>query len=332
MGNTGIRNQKLLGYKMDIKPGINNTIGDEKYISYYPANNELVLADHQGCAIVLGKDMPREHDTGAGGRGEKKCSTIDIVVGRAPYSQGADENGEPLFCYKDLKSDAARIYISQKTNVDENFNIPDGNVGESRDRSAIAMKADAIRIIGREGVKIVTKTEINNSQPRAGSTFDSPKMGTIQTIPGIDLIAGANDPLVSADLQPIPKGNNLSRMLEEILSTIDSVVSNQQYVSEKLESLFKEFKGHSHFMTPMNAGPFVTVPNFTSAPNNTPPPNPAAEVYVQSLNLTVDNRISYRTRKKKMADIRTEVFNIRNNYLTLRNSGDYILSKYNRSN
>ena len=315
---------------MDIKPGINNTIGDEKYISYYPANNELVLADHQGCAIVLGKDMPREHDTGAGGRGEKKCSTIDIVVGRAPYSQGVDDDGETLFCYKDLKHDAARIYISQKTNVDENFNIPDGNVGESRDRSAIAMKADAIRIIGREGVKIVTKTEINNSQPRADSTFDSPKMGTIQTIPGIDLIAGANDPLVSADLQPIPKGNNLSRMLEEILSTVDSVVSNQQYVSEKLENLFREFKKHSHITQPPVVSPMSPAP--TSSPISEGIPNPLSTAYVGSLNILVDNHAKYISKKNNMANIRTEVFNIRNNYLTLRNSGDYILSKYNRSN
>jgi len=121
-------------------------------------------------------------------------------------------------------------------------------------------------------------------------------------------------------------------MLEEILSTIDSVVSNQQYVSDKLENLFKEFKGHCHWMTPMNAGNFVTVPTFTSAPNNTPPPNQQSAEYIQGLGSTVDDRISYRTRKKNMADIRTEVFNIRNNYLVLRSSGDYILSKYNRSN
>ena len=66
------QNHKVLGYKMNIKPGINNTIGDEKYISYYPANNELILADHQGCAIVLGKDIPENMATGAGGRGEKE--------------------------------------------------------------------------------------------------------------------------------------------------------------------------------------------------------------------------------------------------------------------
>jgi hypothetical protein len=128
-------------------------------------------------------------------------------------------------------SDAARIYISQKTDIDKNFNIPPGKVGDSVGRSGIAIKADAVRIIGNEGIKLVTKSDGTNS------------FGTVLTNNGIDLIAnnqgrrdnaryemmGSESILAEGpSLQPLVKGDNLRSCLSEILSEMIKMQSTLQ--------------------------------------------------------------------------------------------------------
>jgi len=53
---------------------------------------------------------------------------------------GADQR--PVTVDPSFSKDAARIYISQKTDIDDNFKIKQGNVGKAKARSAIGMKAD----------------------------------------------------------------------------------------------------------------------------------------------------------------------------------------------
>ena len=81
-----------------------------------------------------------------------------------------------------MSDDAARIYISQKTDVDKNFGIVPGSVGNLEAKSAIAAKADSIRIIGRMGIKLVTGTDQKDS---AGTDLSA--------VYGLDLIAGNAD-------------------------------------------------------------------------------------------------------------------------------------------
>ena len=79
--------------------------------------------------------------------------------------------------------------MSQRTDIDNNFNLPGGSVGQSEAKSGIAIKADAVRIIGRDGRKLVTGTD----------TYDS--QGVRIDIQQGDLIAGIND----EHLQPLVK-------------------------------------------------------------------------------------------------------------------------------
>ena len=73
---------------------------------------------------------------------------IDIVVGRlGGQSPEVNEDGEMLMVNPNFELDSARIYISQRTNVDENFNIAAGKVGNFENRSAIAMKAGYDRLL-----------------------------------------------------------------------------------------------------------------------------------------------------------------------------------------
>ena len=107
-----------------------------------------------------------------------------------------------------FKKDAARIYLSQKTDIDTNFELADGSVGNSKTKSGIALKADGIRIIAREGIKLVTGTDKMNSHG-----------GACRYIQCIDLIAGNDD----NELQSIPKGENLKEALERMTHHIDAL-------------------------------------------------------------------------------------------------------------
>lgn len=156
--------------------------------------------------IVLGRDRPASRLSGYGGLGDTQTATIDIVVGR--MSADIVEPKDGVYVDPNFETDSARIYISQKTDVDKNFSLAAGGIGESYARSAVAVKADSIRVIGREGIKLVTGVDKNNSQG-----------GEITAVMGIDLIAGNND----EDLQPLVKGRNLAESLEQLSNNVENL-------------------------------------------------------------------------------------------------------------
>ena len=149
--------------------GLAHTTVQQPALSFNTAPNEKVLKnerDDDGRAnIVFGTDRPSDLLSGYGARGAQYSSCIDIVVGRMTGFV-AKGNGPPdgSIVNNSFNADAARIYISQMSDVDENFGLarneegkPFGSkIGNQKGRSAIAVKADGVRIIGREGVKIVT--------------------------------------------------------------------------------------------------------------------------------------------------------------------------------
>jgi len=186
---------------------------------YIQTQSEKVLdnrAKFQNSAIVFGRDRPRGVLSGYGGRGDTQAASIDIVAGyQGVNAVEKNEDGEKIYIDPDAFKDAARIYISQKTDVDENFALAAGSLGspglndsQRIPKSAIALKADGVRIIAREGIKLVTGTDTKNSQG-----------GKIFGFGGIDLIAGNND----STLQPIVKGENLIDALNRIVNHMNKL-------------------------------------------------------------------------------------------------------------
>jgi hypothetical protein len=188
------------------------------------ATGEKIISGRGNCHMVFGSDRPNSVVSGHGGQGADGCSAIDIVAGMLPDLK-RDQIVDPNFT-----GDAARIYISQKTNIDKNFNLSAGHVGASEGDSAIGMKADSIRIIARKGIKLVTE----------GRGSRSPTSGDIKTTVGIDLIAGnddgaQNNPILGGILtalgmpddnpkiQPIPKGYNLQEALNDLVGLLDDL-------------------------------------------------------------------------------------------------------------
>jgi hypothetical protein len=193
--------------------------------NYIKATREKVIKGANNNYIVFGTDRPGEKGSGYGDT--TQAGTIDIVVGRISkvrkHSILNDQSVDyqKLYCDPNLSADASRIYISQKTDADLNFGLADGNVGDSRARGAIILKSDAVRIIGREGIKLVTKTGKFNSHG-----------DRIRSVPAIDIIAGNFE----TGKEPIVKGKVLRNTLKDIIERVNEVNSVlDQFVTYQLE-------------------------------------------------------------------------------------------------
>ncbi len=163
--------------------------------------------------IIMGRDRPASESSGGGADPTTHCGCIDIIAGmssvlaRETVPTGPDAyNKESVLTNKSPGLDAARIYITQKAkDIDdkEYFNLAAGKVGRLPNRSAIVLKADSMRVVGREGIKLVTGDVYNGGLG----------MNISHKVKGIDLIAGNND----ADLQPLVKGDNLKLVIDSQL-------------------------------------------------------------------------------------------------------------------
>lgn len=172
--------------------------------NYNSAPGEKVLSGENNTFIVFGRDRPASRLSGYGGQGHTQCGSIDIVAGRSSAIPLSDSWVDP-----NMFEDAARILLSQKTDVDENFKLVSGKSGKSETRSAIAMKADAIRIVARNAIKLITGTDPTNSLG-----------GQIAKVFGIDLIAGNDD----EDLQPLVLGDNLKESLDTLIEYVENII------------------------------------------------------------------------------------------------------------
>ena len=195
--------------KGNVGKGIANSRTSEPIPEFINSEAEKVFENGTNAYLVVGKDRPGSILSGYGGRGDSGAGTIDLVAGRMSHNPSAvNDRDERLKTDPDLKMDASRIYISQKTDIDDNFDLVDGNVGRSMTKSGIGIKSDAVRIIGREGIKLVTGTDVK------GSTGED-----IIGISGIDLIAGNDD----INLQPLVLGDNLNDSLKKMANFVDKL-------------------------------------------------------------------------------------------------------------
>jgi len=285
--------------------GLNGSNIVEPVPLYNKTKSEKVIKNKNNSWIVLGRDRPSTPPSGYGGQGATQCGSIDLVVGRMSSVDGGPKSD--IWVSPNFTSDAARIYISQRTDIDENFDLVAGNVGISKGRSGIGIKADAVRIIGREGIKLVTNTDKKNSQG-----------GKVKSTYGIDLIAGNDDSdqktlgttKKKKFLQPIVKGDNLIEALTEIVDQIGDLASRFDQFTAAQVRYNTALSMHVHPL-PIPVAP--TLPSIELAPqfllaNIQQFTNATSTAWSQSLNLS----------------------NFKNNFL--KQYGDqWICSRYNRT-
>jgi len=151
--------------------------------------SELIVArgPDNNAFIVIGNDRVSKPHTGYGGKGHTQSDSIDLVAGLGGWNprevekidaQGGNKVESEIKTNPNFFIDSARIYISQKIDVDKNFGIgefglseennkddkDDKEIGKYGAKSAVVAKADNIRLIGRESIRIVTGTDRFNSQ------------------------------------------------------------------------------------------------------------------------------------------------------------------------
>jgi hypothetical protein len=213
---------------------------------------EVLYTGKHDSTIVLGRDRAgyMGSHAGYGISGHTSCAAVDIVVGRQSSAENIDFKNQYL--NPDFGTDAARVYLSQKANIDDYLNLPKGKGDISIARSAVALKADGVRIVARENLKLVVGTEQKNSQG-----------GNIVTTNGVDLIAGnledGNRIMNVADsaelqtleiseggMQPIPLGINTVFALDQIVEKIDKLSAIVSSAGMTLITFINATGPHTH--------------------------------------------------------------------------------------
>jgi hypothetical protein len=287
--------EELPNYFID-NSGLYNTYLPEANPNYNKTNAEKIIKGGNNQFIIIGRDRPRGTDSGYGGLGNSHAACIDIIAGMSGMmAREVDSQGEEIYTDKSPELDAARIYISQRTDIDENFNLVHGKVGSPRTRSGIAIKADGVRLIARDGIKLVTGTDTYNSQGVK-----------VNIRSGIDLIAGNEE----SGLEHLVKGEKLIAALDDIINYITQLTGIVINVQHNYAQLLASLAVHVHVST----APGTPV---------SPSPDLAAAVAVQYGNLT-----------SLMLDMTTHEKNavmLKGQYLFPPGEG-YINSKYNTTN
>jgi len=232
--------------KLGVEEGFFCTIVREPVPNFRKAQCEKVITQftkpgepNNNCFIVLGRDRPSTLVSGCGGAGYTSCGMIDLVVGRYALNS-ADEMkkgnkpiGKEEIVNPNFITDAARIYITQKSlNIDKYFGFKNTKIPEGvlKEKSAIGIKADHTRIIGRETVRVYCGKATNVEG--LGKDGETNTLGGRLSRPRIDLIAGSED-----NLQPAVLGDNLIDYLEIIEEQVKNLNNNINTIAQHLMSL-----------------------------------------------------------------------------------------------
>jgi len=221
--------------------GVMNTPVDEyPKVNFFASDNAKVIQGKRNanCYIVLGGDRPSHEKSGYSGKGGNRANSIDMVVGRMSSARKGKGASDDATVHNSFSADSARIYMSQMTDLDKNFGLAEGNWEYLGPRSGIGMKADQIRIVGRESVKIVTgKCRGCEGYGWRGETNSLggklPPAGPIELIAGnntadrwvINMKPGTLVPKIEFvdRLQPIPMGKNLRDALSDLWQIVSSI-------------------------------------------------------------------------------------------------------------
>lgn len=223
--------------------GIMNTDVPEPSINFIESPNSISIKSmNNRSGIVFGTDRPHTLESGFGAKGGSGANTIDIVAGRGASCKDAEKKAG---INPNMACDGARVYISEKTEVDLHFGLAPGIIGagvadgvKRPPGSAVAIKADDARIIGRNGVKIVT----GRSFAFRGAGMKGEKRasgGELSEVPApaIELIAGNNtddrkvfgglkNPIETVNnLQGIARGDYTRDAIKEIAAMFEQVIS-----------------------------------------------------------------------------------------------------------
>ena len=219
------------------------------------ADNEKVIEGNSNAYIILGRDRPRgitsgeggglQNDPGLGSVSQEdaksanqttdvkanptiKAGRIDIIAGlNSALVREVNAEGQKVLTNPSPELDAARIYLSQKASPDspEYWNLAPGSMGQPSGVSAAIIISDATRIIGREGIKLVT----------GNHNFNSHGFYIGDSVNGIDLIAGNDD----TNLEPIAKAKSVEQVLNRTIDLVDRLHGHVAFIYDSISAPMK---------------------------------------------------------------------------------------------
>jgi len=324
--------------KFGKRQGIAQKPIDEAIPTFEKAQTEKMFSGENNSFIVLGRDRPGNLYSGYGGRGGTQAGRIDLIAGLgATYRHKDGSYGPPnkdTIINPNFAMDAARVYISQKADIDRYMGLAEVPMQSPAGRSAIGLKADAIRIHSRNDIKIVTGRSRFEGMGKDGERLSNG--GKNEVVGTISLIAGNytdDEKRLSFNLlrpfgkskdsrrklQPIPKGDNLSECLGDIVRAIQELSALVGDNTSMIQKMDGALMAHTH--------PVAVAPNPPFPPMALPPlPIPGVNVpgYIASSFVQVKSGTSIAARQLFNKNLEA----IKINYLNETFGSDYINSKY----
>jgi len=240
------------------------------------------------------------------------CSGLsNSLKDKAPETkEGLNQSAKPNF-----NLDASFIYITSKSDGDDDLGLAKGSVGNITNSAFGTIKSTNIRVIARDGIKLVTGTDKTNE-----------KSGPKATFKGIDIIAGNDD----SYLQSMVKGNNLIDFLKEAMEEISALAGTLYTATKNQDVLNNAVKNHVHTVIGAGVG-VVALPiplPVTTVVTAQAVPDPGTAVAGAFTGMTAA--------EFTMKDCETHKRNLKNitrRYLDPTGKDDeFVLSRYNKVN
>jgi hypothetical protein len=236
-----------------------------------------------GARIVLTKDNYGNRTTGVGGAGGTMCEAIDIVAGSLSC-EGSIRTSKTE-SRANFVSDGARIYLTERGDIQEYFAIGDGAKAtsiSSRMKSGIGIKSDHTLIIGRERVRITVGFAQAHGVQRLVN-YNS------QITPRIEISR-----IGDTGAQPAVLGHNLQKYLRKQSEDMQTLRNRIQDLENKLVRYKTAMALHTH--NAAGIGYVQVFPSPEAAQNG-------AKSIPDFLETTVKNIIE--TYRQTLRDIRT---------------------------
>ena len=184
----------------------------EKQPTLYRDGTTPALESRFNASVLAGQDFHY------GPLNDTDVGAIDVSAGRLAncYYDGATEGiqGPEDFARGDFIADAARVYVSQKSNIGKLFGFADDT--ESDNMSAVGIKADAVRVVSRDpaaGIKLIVAPDATGKYPSQNS-----RRGSAGPAGGVQLIGPGKD-----KVEPMVKADALADTLSVLVSHIQEL-------------------------------------------------------------------------------------------------------------
>ena len=236
--------------KSKLQPAVYVNVG--KPADYDKNAGENVVSSDLNTHIILGGKIQNNPDMAKA----TYNSTITLVSGMATAIKNSapklSEAGK-LALSSQYYYDSAVIQICEQTDVDSNFGakIKDSNTTNC---SAIALKADEIRLFSRGTVKIISGMDQRDT-PLLPNTNTPPPSHPKRDYNGIHLIAN-NSAEVIDELHPLVLGGNLELFLNEILKEISNIYGVIERYADMQVYINRAVSNHTH-ISDFTAAPLI---------------------------------------------------------------------------